>query len=344
MRDVGLEAEWQVIYGREEFFNATKLMHNALQGNPQDLTEEQWATWTQYNEMNARELARGWDVVRRPRPAARRAALARAREGDRLGLALPHRRLDAEPGDDDAPAAATCSATTRRSSTSPAYVPAGHERRRAHRARRRSTRWRRRTWRSRSRTRRSSARSSASTPSGPLMCQVSRFDPWKDPLGVIDAYRLVKASAPDVQLALVGSMASDDPEGWDFYNATLAHADGDPDIHILNNFNNVGRDRGQRVPVARRRRDPEVDARGLRPDRRRGALEGRARSSAATSAASRSRSQDGETGLPRLVRRGLRRALAARSCATRRSARRSAGAARSTCASTSSRRATCATT
>ena len=35
-------------------------------------------------------------------------------------------------------------------------------------------------------------------------------------------------------------MASDDPEGWDFYNSTLAHADGDPDIHILNNFSNVG--------------------------------------------------------------------------------------------------------
>ena len=74
----------------------------------------------------------------------------------------------------------------------------------------------------------------------PMICQVSRFDPWKDPLGVIDAYRIVKAERPEVQLALVGSMASDDPEGWDFYNSTLAHADGDPDIHILNNFNNVG--------------------------------------------------------------------------------------------------------
>jgi trehalose synthase len=74
----------------------------------------------------------------------------------------------------------------------------------------------------------------------PLMCQVSRFDPWKDPLGVIDAYRLVKDTVPAVQLALVGSMASDDPEGWDYFNATIAHADGDPDIHILNNFNNVG--------------------------------------------------------------------------------------------------------
>ncbi|MGH2864747.1 MAG: glycosyltransferase, partial [Solirubrobacteraceae bacterium] len=71
-------------------------------------------------------------------------------------------------------------------------------------------------------------------------CQVSRFDPWKDPLGVIDAYRIVRESLPELQLALVGSMASDDPEGWNFYNATVAHADGDADIHILNNFNNVG--------------------------------------------------------------------------------------------------------
>src|SRR5207302_2896407 len=39
----------------------------------------------------------------------------------------------------------------------------------------------------------------------PLLCQVSRFDPWKDPLGVIDAYRIVKEQMPEVQLALVGS-------------------------------------------------------------------------------------------------------------------------------------------
>jgi trehalose synthase len=57
---------------------------------------------------------------------------------------------------------------------------------------------------------------------------------------VIDAYRVVKEQRPEVQLALVGSMASDDPEGWDFFNATIAHAASDPDIHILNNFNNVG--------------------------------------------------------------------------------------------------------
>ena len=72
------------------------------------------------------------------------------------------------------------------------------------------------------------------------MCQVSRFDPWKDPMGVIDAYRMVKEEMPEVQLALVGSMATDDPEGWEFFNSTMAYADGDPDIHILNNLNSVG--------------------------------------------------------------------------------------------------------
>jgi len=74
----------------------------------------------------------------------------------------------------------------------------------------------------------------------PLLTQVSRFDPWKDPLGVIDAYRQVKVEHPEVQLALVGSMAHDDPEGWDYYNRTVAHAAGDPDVYILSNLNNVG--------------------------------------------------------------------------------------------------------
>ena len=74
----------------------------------------------------------------------------------------------------------------------------------------------------------------------PLLTQVSRFDPWKDPLGVIDAYRGVKEQHPDVQLALVGSMAHDDPEGWEFYNQTVSYADGDPDIFILSNLNNIG--------------------------------------------------------------------------------------------------------
>src|SRR3954467_5476504 len=74
----------------------------------------------------------------------------------------------------------------------------------------------------------------------PLITQVSRFDPWKDPIGVIDAYRLVTKEIPEVQLALVGSMAPDDREGWEFFHRTFEYAGSDPDIKILNNLNNVG--------------------------------------------------------------------------------------------------------
>src|SRR5436309_9853074 len=57
MIDVGLECEWQVVYGREEFFNTTKLMHNSLQGAPQDLDEEQRRIWLHYNEIHASQLS-----------------------------------------------------------------------------------------------------------------------------------------------------------------------------------------------------------------------------------------------------------------------------------------------
>jgi len=57
---------------------------------------------------------------------------------------------------------------------------------------------------------------------------------------VIDAYREVKAEHPEVQLALVGSMAHDDPEGWDYYSRTVTYAAGDPDVYILSNLNNIG--------------------------------------------------------------------------------------------------------
>ena len=73
-----------------------------------------------------------------------------------------------------------------------------------------------------------------------LLLQVSRFDPWKDPLGVVDVYRAVKARRDDVQLALVGSMASDDPEGWEYLEKVIEYAGGDPDVFILSNLDNVG--------------------------------------------------------------------------------------------------------
>jgi trehalose synthase len=238
MRDVGLECEWQVIYGREEFYNATKLMHNALQGAPNDLTEDQWDTWRRYNEMNARELSRDWDVciTHDPQPAALYSLVPDKATNwvwrCHIDLSTPNAATIDRllPYISDYPSQVyhmaeyvTDGLNSQVHIVPPAIDPLA-------------------------------PKNMAFSPEDatyiceqfgidvdrPLMCQVSRFDPWKDPLGVIDAYRIVKESIPEVQLALVGAMASDDPEGWDFFNATIAHAAGDPDIHILNNFNNVG--------------------------------------------------------------------------------------------------------
>ncbi len=72
----------------------------------------------------------------------------------------------------------------------------------------------------------------------PLITQVSRFDPWKDPLGVIDAYRIVKAKIP-IRLALIGSLAHDDPEGQEWLEKVKNYAKDDPDIQILSNLDGV---------------------------------------------------------------------------------------------------------
>src|ERR671933_1946331 len=70
MQDAGLETEWRIIRGADEFFNVTKTIHNALQGNPQGLTAEQQEIFRRYQELNARELEDDYDfvVVHDPQP------------------------------------------------------------------------------------------------------------------------------------------------------------------------------------------------------------------------------------------------------------------------------------
>jgi trehalose synthase len=242
MRDAGLEVEWHIVIGREEFFNVTKLLHNALQGNPQSLTESDWEIFDRYNALNARELEGEFDfvIVHDPQPAALLKHLngnSIERSGRwiwrcHIDLSTPNAEvLDriiplVEPYDckvfhlqSYVPAAVDGKVEI----VPPAIDPL-------------------------------SPKNMALSPEDaafvcdqfgvdvdrPLLCQVSRFDPWKDPLGVIDTYRVVKEKVETVQLALVGSMATDDPEGWDFFQRTIEHAAGDEDIKILNNLNNVG--------------------------------------------------------------------------------------------------------
>ncbi|MFX1478228.1 MAG: glycosyltransferase [Promethearchaeota archaeon] len=73
----------------------------------------------------------------------------------------------------------------------------------------------------------------------PIITQVSRFDPWKDPLGVIDAYRIVKQKIP-INLVLIGSLAHDDPEGQVWLEKVKKYTNNDPDIYVLSNLDGVG--------------------------------------------------------------------------------------------------------
>ena len=70
-------------------------------------------------------------------------------------------------------------------------------------------------------------------PARPVVTQVSRFDAWKDPWGVIDAYRQARREIPGLQLAMLGIIqATDDPEAYDMVNNVNEYAGGDPDIHL----------------------------------------------------------------------------------------------------------------
>jgi trehalose synthase len=68
--------------------------------------------------------------------------------------------------------------------------------------------------------------------SRPVVTQVSRFDRFKDPIGVIEAYKLARKFLP-IQLVLAGGGATDDPEGKMVFDEVEAAAKDDPDIHLL---------------------------------------------------------------------------------------------------------------
>ena len=75
----------------------------------------------------------------------------------------------------------------------------------------------------------------------PLVTQVSRFDPWKNPWQVVDAYRLAKRAIPEMQLALVGTFAADDdPEAPEIYKAIREYAGDDPDVYLFTDPTQVG--------------------------------------------------------------------------------------------------------
>ena len=243
MNDLGLETDWQVIKGADEFFDITKAMHNSLQGMYYDWTPAAREIWLNYNRINSELFDDSYDyvVIHDPQPAAILSFLDE-RQGSHRGKWVWRCHIDLTDAQvpvwdflrphvekydgaiftlpayvkEDLSGPAIFSVPPAIDPLSPKSVDLPAETVNAILGR------------------------YGIDPARPMITQVSRFDPWKDPLGVIDVYRNVKKEFPDLQLVMIASMASDDPEGWDWYERTVRRAGEDFDIHILSNLNGVG--------------------------------------------------------------------------------------------------------
>ncbi len=239
MQDVGLNAEWRVIKGSEEFFSVTKAFHNGLQGMDVSLTNKMKKTYLKFNEQNVQELGLNHDfvVIHDSQPAAV-LNFSPIKEGKwvwrcHIDLSRPKQefmnfltpfllKYDS--------LIFTVEQFVQQPLNSksvfivpPSIDPLSEKNKRL------------------SETQVLSILDKYDVDAErPILTQVARFDPWKDPLGIIDVYRLVRKKVSNLQLLLVASMAKDDPEGLVYYEKTARHAGEDYDIHLLSDLNGVG--------------------------------------------------------------------------------------------------------
>jgi trehalose synthase len=228
MNELGVKADWEVIEGDPEFFATTKAFHNALQGTEQVLSEAMLEHYLEVNRKNAERLRLGGDLVfvHDPQPAPM--IEARPPEGKwvwrcHIDLSAPQRRVWAflrrlvtryDAVVFSLPAFAQ-QLPIPQFLVSPSIDPFALKNRRM------------------SRREIEKILDELGVPDDkPILLQVSRFDRFKDPLGVINTYRMVKRYY-DVRLVLAGGGATDDPEGAQVLAEVREAAARDPDIHVL---------------------------------------------------------------------------------------------------------------
>jgi len=235
LRDLGLSVDWKVIAGSQDFFRATKALHNALQGAPQTLSEAEQTAYMQCTRENATLLDHGYDfvVLHDPQPAGLLSVHGR---GGARWVWRCH--IDTSEPNPEAwhflrPLLADFDAAV---FTMPEFVPPDLPVARVRTIAPAIDPLSPKNLDISDRTASQILDWIGVDRPGRLVTQVSRFDPWKDPLGVIAAYRLVREEIPDLQLALVGSMALDDPEGWEVYGQLTERAESDPLIHMYTNL------------------------------------------------------------------------------------------------------------
>ncbi|RJQ31689.1 MAG: glycosyltransferase [Actinobacteria bacterium] len=238
LQSVGVDIEWRVIFGDRQFFDITKGFHNGLQGADFSLTKQVQERYMGNLLFNARQLPHHYDLItiNDPQPAALPYFIPHSKTKwvwrCHIDMAKPNRQVwdflrpfiehyhlaiftmsAFEPPDLDVaidiitPAIDILSTKNMGMPLDFAKKVIANQGVDIHK---------------------------------PLLLQVSRFDPWKDPMGVVKTYQLIKQEYKGIQLAFVGSMSQDDPQGWQMFADISEASLKDPSIYIFTNVTGVG--------------------------------------------------------------------------------------------------------
>jgi len=244
LRSLGIEADWQVMHGSDEFFAITKQVHNALQGADVEWTPTMQRTYLERVLDNSLALEDGWDfiVVHDPQPAALLSFLRDSAHGRSSTKWIWRCHIDLTDANPTVWEFFRPFVEQHHASvwTMPEFVPASLKSDHVVHAPPCIDPLAVKNLELAMPFCIELTKQYGIDPERPIVCQVSRFDPWKDPVGVVDAFRIVRESVPDAQLVLAGSMATDDPEGFRVWEQTEEARAGDRDIHLLSNLHQVG--------------------------------------------------------------------------------------------------------
>jgi len=229
LNDLGINTRWEVIKGDETFFNVTKTFHNTLQGNDEPLTDEMFEVYKETNRRNAAEINLDADfvVIHDPQPAA--LIDARANGNSKwiwrchIDVSHPNSRVwqflrgYVERYDASIFSMSSFAQDLPHPQVliNPSIDPLSEKNRELTEGEIEEV-----------------FRQYGIPRDKPILLQVSRFDRFKDPIGVIRAYQLVKKHQ-DCRLVLAGGAATDDPEGAIVLAEVQQAAADDPDIHVL---------------------------------------------------------------------------------------------------------------